>query len=248
MSNTKNMNESNMDNAQRKEKTINVLAIIPARGGSKGIKQKNIRPLLCKPLIEYSIIASLHSHAIRKTIVSTDDAEIAEISINAGAEIINRPEQLATDEAKSIDVIFHCLEILKKKRYVPEILLLLQPTSPCRSSEDIDTAIDLFIKSGADSVVSVCEMNHSPFWSFKINNDNLVPLFNEKYLKKRRQELPLTYMPNGAIYISTPAFLHKTKDFFSGKIIPYIMPQIRSIDIDTEFDLLLAENYLKEQK
>jgi len=236
-----------MHEYRRKEKKSEVLAIIPARGGSKGVPKKNIRPVLKKPLITYTISASLSSLRVTRTVVSTEDPEIARISKNAGAEIITRPDELASDNANSIDVIIHSLNVLEVKGYVPDMVILLQPTSPCRTYEDIDTAIDLFNSADASSVVSVCEMNHSPFWSFTIENDNLIPIFGEKYLNKRRQELPGAFMPNGAIYISTPGFLYKTKDFFSGKVIPYIMPQIRSIDIDTEFDLLLAEKCLKEQ-
>jgi CMP-N-acetylneuraminic acid synthetase len=149
-----------------KEKT-NVIAIIPARGGSKGIPRKNIRLLAGKPLIAYTIEAAFTSK-MDKVIVSTEDEEIAEISKKYGAEVIERPKGLAKDETPTIDVIFHVLEILKAKNYNPDIVVLLQPTSPLRNAEDIYNAIKLFLDSDCESVVSVCEVEHPPYWSFEI--------------------------------------------------------------------------------
>ena len=222
-----------------------ILALISARGGSKGIPRKNIRLLAGKPLIAYSIEAALKSNYISKTIVSTEDGEIAEIAMGYGAEIIKRPEELAKDESPTIDAIFHALEVLKAENYNPDIIVLLQPTSPLRNVQDIENVIELFLKNNRESVVSVCEVEHSPYWSFKIEEGYLKSLFGDKYLRMRRQDLEKAYMPNGAIYSSTPQALYKHKSFYCNNTIPYIMPTRRSIDIDGEIDFMLAELLIK---
>jgi len=215
-----------------------VVAIIPARGRSSGIPKKNIRLLNGKPLIAYSIEAALKSKYINRVMVSTENEKIAKIAKRYGAEIIKRPEQLAGDETPTTDVIFHVLEIIRG--YCPEVVVVLQPTSPLRTYQDINSAIRLFLEKNCESVVSVCEVEPSPYWSFKIEKGYLKPIF-ESYLRTRRQELPKSYMPNGAIYISRPEILHKYHSFYCNKTIPYVMPPERSVDIDSEIDLKLAE-------
>jgi CMP-N,N'-diacetyllegionaminic acid synthase len=222
-----------------------IMAIIPARGGSKGIPRKNIKPLRSKPLISYSIEQAKKSKYINKVVVSTEDDEIAEISKKYGAEIIKRPDKLAKDETPTIDVVFHVLEILKAKNYNPEIVVLLQPTSPLRNAEDIDNAIELFLNKECESVVSVCKFEHPPYWSFKIEKGHLKPLFEDKYFGMRRQDFENVYKVNGAIYISEPQILYEYKSFHSNHTIPYIMPIERSVDIDNEMDFLLAELLVK---
>lgn len=223
-----------------------IVAIIPARGGSKKILRKNIKLLCGKPLVAYTIIAAKKSKYSDNFYVSTEDEEIAEISRRYGAEVIERPEELAKDETPTIDVIFHFLEILKMKNYNPDIIVLLQPTSPLRNAEDIDNAIKLFLDSDCESVVSVCEAEHPPYWSFKIEEKYLKPLFDKRYLRMRRQDLERTYIPNGAIYVSTPQTLYKYKGFYCNYNIPYIMPIERSVDIDNELDFMLAELLMKK--
>ena len=223
-----------------KEK-IKIIAIIPARGGSKGIPRKNLRLLARKPLIAYSIETALKSKWIDRVIVSTEDEEIAEISREDGAEIIERPKEMARDDSPTIDAIFHALEVLKVENYEPDITILLQPTSPLRTVEGIDNAIKLFLDSDCESVVSVCEFKHSPYWSFKIEKGYLKSLFGDEYLRRRRQDLENVYMPNGAMYVSTPENLRKYKGFYCLRTIPYIMPPERGIDIDNEVDFMLAE-------
>ena len=232
---------------QRKRKMKNeILAIIPARGGSKGIPRKNIRLLARKPLIAYSIEASLKSKYIDRVVVSTEDEEIAEISKRYEAEVIERPKEVARDDSPTIDAIFHALEVLKaEENYEPDIAILLQPTSPLRNAEDIDSAIELFLNADCESVVSVCEFKHSPYWCFVIEGGYLKSLFGDEYLRRRRQDLEKVYMPNGAIYISTPENLRIYKSFYCPRTIPYIMPPERSIDIDNEVDLMLAELLMK---
>ena len=223
-----------------------IIAIIPARGGSKGIPRKNIKLLGGKPLIAYSIEEALQSKHINKVIVSTEDKEIAEVSKKYGAEIIKRSEELAKDGTPTIDVVFHALDSLEQNKYMYDIIVLLQPTSPLRSTKDIDNSIDLFLSSSCDSVVSVCEATHSPYWCLKVENEYLKPLFGDEYFRKRRQELETVYMPNGAIYVLAPRTLYKHKSFYCDCTIPYIMPAERSIDIDTKLDFMLAELLIKK--
>jgi CMP-N,N'-diacetyllegionaminic acid synthase len=225
----------------------NILALIPARGGSKGIPRKNIRLLCGKPLISYSIIEALKSEKINKVVVSTEDEEIARVSRKCGSEIIRRPEELATDTSDSDEVITHAITVLMEGHYAPEVLVLLQPTSPLRSAKEIDAAIDIFLSHDCDSVVSVSETPHSPYWSFILEKRVLKPLFDEKYFHTRRQDLPLTYIPNGAIYVSTPEKFVKNKGFYGKKIIPLIMSSMTSVDIDNEFDFLMAETVLNNR-
>ena len=218
-----------------------IIAFIPARGGSKGIPRKNIKLLLNKPLITYSLEYAKKSKYINKVVVSTEDKEIAEISKEYGAETIKRPEELAKDDSPTIDAIFHTLTVLKEQNYNPDIIALLQLTSPLRTAKDIDNAIELFLNEDCESVVSVCAVEHSPYWSFKIELKYLKPVFEEKYLKMRRQDLPKIYVPNGAIYIATPENLRKYNSFYCSRTFPYIMPPERSVDIDNEIDFMLAE-------
>jgi len=223
-----------------------ILAIIPARGGSKTIPRKNIKLLNGKPLIYYTIKESIKSKYLGRIIVSTEDKEISEISKKYGAEVIERPEELAKDETPTIDVIFHVLQVIKAENFEPGLVVLLQPTSPLRNAQDIDNAIELFLKNDCESVVSVCEAEHSPYWSFEIENRYLKPIFGGKYLNMRRQDLPKVYTPNGAIYVSTPEILRKYKSFYCSKTIPYIMPPERSVDIDNEIDFMLAELLMRK--
>ena len=222
-----------------------ILAIIPARGGSKTIPRKNIKLLNGKPLIYYTIKESIKSKYLGRIIVSTEDKEISEISKKYGAEVIERPEELAKDETPTIDVIFHVLRV-QAENFEPGLVVLLQPTSPLRNAQDIDNAIELFLKNDCESVVSVCEVEHSLYWSFEIENRYLKPIFGGKYLNMRRQDLPKVYTPNGAIYVSTPEILRKYKSFYCSKTIPYIMPPERSVDIDNEIDFMLAELLMRK--
>ena len=223
-----------------------IIAIIPARGGSKGIPKKNIKPLLGKPLISYSIEHARKSKYINKVVVSTEDKEIGEISKEYGAEVIERPKELAKDGSPTIDAVFHAMDVLGANNFTLKIIVLLQPTSPLCNVEDIDNAIELFLKNDCESVISVCEIGHPPYWSFKIEDGFLKLLFGDKYWRMGRQDLPKVYSPNGAIYVSTPEILHNYKDFYCSKTIPYIMPIERSVDIDNEVDFMLAELLMKK--
>ena len=222
--------------------TKKILAIIPARGGSKAIPQKNSKLLAGKPLIAYTINEALKSKYLNRVIVSTDDNKISEISKKYGAEVIKRPDILSGDKSKGFDAILNVIDTLKKEKYVPDAVVWLQPTSPLRIVEDIDNAVRIFLKRSKESVISVCEAKSSAvYWSFKIKGEHLKPVFNKKYLDMRRQELNNIYIPNGAIYISSTKNLLKYKSFYCKSILPYIMLPERSIDIDEESDFELAE-------
>lgn len=221
--------------------TKSIVAIIPARGGSKGIPKKNIKILGKKPLIAHTIEEALKSKYLNHVFVSTEDPKIAEISLKYGSEVIERPSDLSEDTSKTADVIVHAIEHLETKGIHPEIVVLLQPTSPFRTAEDIDAAIKLFMDNVCDSVISVCEPDHSPFWCFTFNGGYIQPLFDKKYDNTRRQDLPSVFIPNGAIYVSTPEFIQKFDGFNGNKVIPYCMPPERSIDIDKPIDFTIAE-------
>ncbi|MGB9927145.1 MAG: cytidylyltransferase domain-containing protein [Methanosarcina sp.] len=221
-----------------------IIAIIPARGGSKGIPRKNIKLLAGKPLIAYTIEEALKSKYLNQVVVSTEDEEIENISKRYGAEVIRRPSSLARDDSPTIDSVLHAFEALDIKKEKTYIIVLLQPTSPLRTFEDIDNAIKLFLNKKCESVISVCEYGHSPYWAYKVEEEYLKPVFGNTYLKMRRQDLPKCYMPNGAIYISTVDFLKDFKNFSHLKTYPYLMPFIRSIDIDSDIDFIFAEAIL----
>ena len=228
-----------------------VLGLIPARGGSKGLPRKNIKPLLSKPLIAWTIEQTLESKYVDRVIVSTDDKEIAEIAKKYGAEVpFMRPMELAEDNAKGIDVVLHTIDWLKEndKRKQYDLLMLLQPTSPVRSSEDTNKAIELLFLKKAKAIVSVCEIDHHPLWSNTLPEDACMKDFiRQEIMNKNRQELPVFYRLNGAIYLAYCNYLKEQKSFFNDETFAYIMPRERSIDIDDEIDLKLAEILIKNE-
>ena len=229
-----------------KEKKI--LAVITARGGSKGIPQKNTRELLGKPLIAYSIQAALQSRTLNKIIVSTDNETIAHISKKYGAEVpFLRPKHLATDTATSLSVLQHAVSYLAEKEgCLADIIVCLQPTSPLRSAGDIDQAVTLCMNTGADSVVSLCKVEHHPYWMKKVVEGRVYPLMevdDEEY--PRRQDLPPVYQLNGAIYVTRKKILMEEERVLGEHTLAHIMSQERSIDIDTPIDLKLAELIMK---
>lgn len=225
------------------------LAIIPARSGSKGIKDKNIINLKGKPLIAYTIDAAKESQIFDEIMVSTDSLKIAEISKSFGAKVpFLRPKELANDNAKTVDVIIHALNYYVNKNIEFDYFMLLQPTSPLRNSKDIKNAVNLLFDRNANSVVSVCETEHSPLWSNTLPEDLSLANFIKQEVKNiPRQELPKYYRINGAIYISNVDFFIREKDFYGEKSYAYIMSPERSIDIDNLVDLKLAEILLGGQ-
>lgn len=220
-----------------KDKTF--LAIIPARGGSKRLPRKNILNLNGKSLIAYSIEAGLQSKYIDKVIVTSDDEEILSISKEFGADIIKRPDVLASDRATSFDAIKHTIENVDKYDYI----VLLQPTSPLRSATQVDEAIELLETKEANAVVSVCEMDHSPLWSNILPQDGSMQGFlRDEVLNKRSQDLEKYYRLNGAIYIcKTENLLEEESFFLKENIYSFVMDRESSVDIDEEIDFKIAE-------
>jgi len=230
-----------------KEKTI--LGLIPARGGSKELPKKNIRPLLGKPLIAWTIEQAKASRYVDRVIVSTDDEEIAEIVKQYGAEVpFMRPKELARDDIPGIDVVFHAMNwFIKNENKQYDLIILLQPTSPLRTAEDIDKAIELLFFKKAKAIVSVCEVDHHPLWTNALPENGCMKNFIRKeIINKNRQELPTFYRLNGAIYLAYCNYIKEQKGFFGEETFAYIMPKERSVDIDSELDLKLAEILMKE--
>lgn len=218
------------------------LAVIPARGGSKRLPKKNILDLAGKPMIAWSIDAGIKSKYIDKVIVSSDDAYILKIAQKYGSDIVVRPRELADDTATTFDTVKHVL--MNEKEY--DYVILLQPTSPLRTCNDIDKAIEFLCQKKADAVVSVCEMEHSPLWSNVLPEDkNMQNFLPKELINKRAQDLESYYRLNGAIYICKIEEFLKQKSFFIKKgIFAYEMNQKNSIDIDTQLDFAIATSLL----
>lgn len=220
------------------------IAIIPARSGSKGLPDKNIRVLGGKPLIAYSIEAALRSKMFDIVMVSTDSDKYAGISRQYGAEVpFLRSEITSGDSAGSWDVVREVLNEYKKLGREFDSVMLLQPTSPLRTAEDIVSAFKLKEEKKANAIVSVCEVDHSPLWS------NTLPesLSMNGFVKNSdvpRQQLPTYYRINGAVYLTDTMLLHKGDRIYDNNCFAYIMPRDRSVDIDNEMDFHMAEFYL----
>ena len=225
-----------------KEKTF--LAIIPARSGSKRLPRKNVLDLAGKPLIAWSIEAARESQYIDSVVVSSDDDEILSVAKRYGAQSINRPKELASDTARTMDALFHVIENMQEDY---DYIVLLQPTSPLRNAKDIDGAIEYLFEKEAQSIVSICEMEHSPLWANTLPHDrNMRNFLKDEVLNKRSQDLEPYYRLNGAIYICKMEELLREKSFFLKEgLFAYEMPQEKSIDIDTKLDFLIAESLLK---
>ena len=224
-----------------------MLAIIPARGGSKGLPGKNIKLLNGKPLIAYTIEAAMAAKKISRIIVSTDSRQIAKVAMDYGAESpFLRPEHLATDTALSIDIYDYTLSEIEKQEAVKiEKFMVLQPTSPLRTAEDIDNAIELFNTKSADSVISYCQEYHPIKWHRYVTNEGKLKNIFEETLNNRQEERP-SYFPNGAIYIIRRDLIKK-RSYISDNSYAYIMDKKKSIDIDTIEDFEYAEFLLKNK-
>jgi CMP-N-acetylneuraminic acid synthetase len=215
------------------------LAIIPARGGSKGIPRKNIVSLNGAPLISYTIGAALASKSVSRVIVSSEDEEILDISVSYGADVIKRPSALAGDDTTAEAVIFHCLDTLQKEEhFIPESFVLLQPTSPLRTCLHIDEAVKCFIENSSQAVISVFGSTYHPLKSLIIGEHGfLAGLINDEYVSAPRQQLLKAYTPNGAIYITTTKIFRKYRTLLPPETVPYFMPKSDSVDVDDMDDL-----------
>jgi N-acylneuraminate cytidylyltransferase/CMP-N,N'-diacetyllegionaminic acid synthase len=228
-----------------------MLAIIPARGGSKGISNKNIKSFDNEPLIAYTIKAAKKSKFISKIVCSTDSKEISKVAIEYGAEVpFLRPKELAKDDSKAIDNYLYSIPKYNEYyNYEYENFVVLQPTSPLRTAEDIDKAISLFNSKKADSVISFSEMTHPPSWAKTIDeNLHVKDYFTNPYHGRNRQEIPQGYIPNGAIFVFNYYKLKELKKYYTDKTYAYIMPLERAIDIDTKIDFEFAEFLMRRMK
>jgi len=232
-----------------KEKTI--LALIPARGGSKGLPRKNIRPLLGKPLIAWTIEQAKASKYIDRVVVSTDDEEIAEVAKKYGAEVpFMRPKELARDDSPTIDAVLHALEFFSEKGEKFDLLALLEPTSPLRKRGDIDRGIEILINSKrkATAVVSVGKVTlEHPAIMKKIDSEGfLIPFIEAKGIYQR-QQLEDVYFPYGVLYLSFTEAVRKYRTFYQPKTLPLFIERWQNYEIDDYYDLLCTEAILREK-
>jgi CMP-N,N'-diacetyllegionaminic acid synthase len=221
-----------------------VIGVVPARGGSKGVYRKNLRAIAGKPLIAWSIEAAQKACLIDRLVVDTDDAEIASVVRSYGAEVpFMRPSALATDTASVIDALIHLLDRLDDAF---DYVVLLQCTSPLRTTEDIDTAIELCVRSGAPACVSITMMVKPPQWMLRLDdNGRISPLLGWDGFHRRRQDLEVAYLPNGAVFMASVPWFRKQRSFFTAETIAYVMPPERAYDVDTELDLLDVERQIE---
>lgn len=221
-----------------------VLALITARGGSKGLPRKNVLLAGGKPLLAWTVDAAISAECVERVVLSSDDHEIMDAARSAGCDVpFCRPAHLASDVATSIDVVLHALDQLPGYEYV----VLLQPTSPLRTAADIDAAFKLMIESGAPSCVSACEVDQSPYLMFRTKDGNKVErLLPEDSRVIRRQDLPLIYVLNGAIYIARVDWLRQSKSFLGEGCIAYVMTKERSLDIDNAEDFEIFRRKVEE--
>lgn len=224
-------------------RNLKVLGLIPARGGSKGIPRKNVKRIAGKPLIAWSIEAALRSRSLDAVVVSTEDAEIAAVAREWGAQVpFLRPAEFAQDDSPGIDPVLHALEQLPEF----DAVLLLQPTSPLRTTEDIDACIELAQVQASPSAVSVSEPTKHPYWMYRLDGgQRMQPLIDVPPVS-RRQDLPAVYAMNGALYYARADWLRQQRNFVTAQTVAYVMPPERAVDLDTALDWKLAELLLQE--
>lgn len=217
---------------------MSMLALIPARAGSKGIPRKNTVDLHGKPLIAWTIEAAKGASGVDRVVVTTDDPEIAAISRSWGAEVpFLRPAELSGDDTPGIEPVIHAISLLPNYDWI----LLLQPTSPLRTAQDIEAIVELAEDRNAPSAVSVCEASSHPYWAYFVDtSDHLTPLVSVP-LPARRQDLPCAYTLNGALYLAKRDWLLENRTFVTAETVGYVMPLQRSVDIDTPLDWKWAE-------
>ncbi|AYC28958.1 cytidylyltransferase domain-containing protein [Paenisporosarcina cavernae] len=216
-----------------------ILAIIPARGGSKGVIRKNIRNMAGKPLIAWTIEEAKKSKYIDRIILSSEDEEIINVAKKYGCEVpFVRPKELAQDNSTGMDPVLHAINQCPGYDYV----VLLQPTSPLRLAEDIDGCIEKVLKEKLHYCVSVSEPPHSPFWMYHVNNvGEMKPVISQPGISTRRQDLKPVYSLNGAIYVGETSKIIESKTFLTDNTRAFVMSSDRSFDIDTELDFKICE-------
>jgi CMP-N-acetylneuraminic acid synthetase len=223
-----------------------LIAIIPARGGSKGLPGKNIALLAGRPLIAYTIDAARESGVFDAICVSTDCPAIKAAALAAGAEVVDRPPELAADASSSASCVIHALDAHRGCGREFHALCLLQPTSPLRTAAHIRDSVAIFAAHPEGSVISVCEETHPPFKSFTLAGGALTPLFDAARLSAPRQSLPVCYRQNGAVYLVRTADMRDQQSFYVAPCRPYVMPEAASVDIDLAADLRLCEFWLRQ--
>lgn len=223
-----------------------VLAVIPARGGSKGLLRKNIAPIAARPLLAWTIDAALGARYVDAVVVSSDDEEVLGVAIELGARTVKRPAALAQDDSRAIDVLLHVIERLDNPF---DVIACLQPTSPLRRSEHIDGALALLVSTGADSCVSISSVVKPPHWMYHLDERGLLQrAFPDLPLANRRQDIPSLFSLNGAIYLVSTEQFREEKRLTTGKCVGYQMRPEDSIDIDNELDLRFAEFLLTHRR
>ena len=225
---------------------MKILAVIPARGGSKRVPGKNIRELGNKPLINWTIDSALNTPEVSAIVVSTDDPQIAEIAQSAGATVPwLRPIKLATDEANSVDVAIHALDWYEAENGKVDGILLLQPTSPFRTNVTIQKAIGLFKNHKGSSIIGVSPVQHHHLYTLEKNGEFLVQYQQQRFLRKKSHNQSQIYAVNGAIYLVSPQEIRSSNSFVSSFLLPVIVESsIEALDIDTEEDFKIAEMFL----
>jgi CMP-N,N'-diacetyllegionaminic acid synthase len=222
-----------------------ILALIPARKNSKSVSNKNMKFLAGKPLIHYAITQAKKSKKIDKIVVSSDDKKILEFSKKEHVEIINRPKHLGLDSTSTEKVVIHAINTLEKKGECVDTVIILQPTSPLRNHKDIDGAIRKFQKNKCELLASVKISDVSPYWMYNMKKNVLTSIIKKGDEISRRQNLPKSYLLNGAIFVFKRDTVMEKRKIFGGKTIGYVMPEKRSIDIDSLKDFELAEILMK---
>jgi len=224
------------------------LALIPARGGSRRIPRKNLVPFDGQPLLVHTVRAARNADKIGRVIVSTEDQEIADVARSCGAEVpFLRPQDMAQDESPVMETISHALNFIENEGFHADAVVLLQPTSPFRTSTHIDEAIAVFESTDADTVTAVRPGLEHPYYAWRIESGHLVPFFTIEHQKMVRQELPPVYVENGSIYIIRRQVL-ETGRIYGKRIAPYVMDHDSSLDIDAPSDLQWAEYLLARRR
>ena len=227
------------------KKELNIVAVIPARGGSKGIPNKNIVHICGHPLISWSIYQANSSKRISSVWVTSDDQKILEISKKYGSNIIERPSEFALDTSSSESAWIHSIDYLSELSIFPDLIVGMQATSPIRNYEDLDTAIDTFLDNNYDSLLSVSEVEDYFTWTID-NNSNASPLNYDVNNRKPRQQISKSYLENGSFYIFKPQLIKKFNNRLYGKIGMYLMEKHKSFQIDNEEDLKICTGIMKE--
>ena len=228
---------------------LSIMGLITARGGSKGIPSKNLIPIQGQPLISYTIQAALESKVLERVIVTTDDAKIAEVSRQLGAETpFVRPANLSGDWDPTHPVVVHALQwMAENEGYFPDYMMLMQPTSPLRIAEDIRNAVALAKEKDADGVISVYEPKQHPHWMFELEEDGRFVDFDPHSRElARRQSLTPQYMLNGSIYLIKRSVIMRQDNFYTNRTYALVMPRERSFDIDSLHDARVVEMTMED--